>query len=357
MKFQHRSRRPARPLALGLVAVLGLAACDGAGGGNGDAAGEVDPEDPEAAAGDWEPDGQITMVVPFAAGGGSDLFGRAMAAGIEEVRPEVSIAVENRTGGAGAVGYGYFLEQTGNPQFLLPAEVARSLLPAAQEVPFDWDTWTSVGGIFEDINYLVVSSDSEWETIEEFMEDAEERSAQGQPMRVGVPAAGGVDEILARGLAEEAGIDFEIVAYDGTGETSPALQGGDIDASTINPSDGRQEVENDIFRALLGFAEERLDDPAFSEVPVSAESGYEALTFTKYRGLILPPDVPAEAVAWYMAALQDWTETDSFQEYMESAALTDSVHWGEEWDVFLEDWNAQVIDGFGGDALEDADGS
>lgn len=340
--------RQRRLIPLLLALTLVLAAC---GGGDdaetegSDAEGETDAEsgDDEPAASDWEPDGPITMVVPFAAGGGSDVLGRAVASGLQEVRPDLEISVENRTGGAGGVGYGYFAEQSGDPHFLLPAEVTRSVLPATQNVPFDWDTWTSVGMFFEDIGYFMVSADSEWEDIETFMEDAAEAADAGTPLTVGVPAAGGIDEVLAVGLAEENDTEFEIVAYDGTGETNPALQGGDIDATVGNPSDSRQEIESGLFRALVGFAENRLDDEVFADVPVAAEYDWE-LTATKYRGVIMPPDVPEEAVDYFEAALREWTETDGFTEYQEQAALATNILWREEWDDFIENtWNPQVL--------------
>ena len=353
-RSSSRARITRLTAAIGAAALI-LAACGGDDDGADDAedtdveetddAGD-DGSDDAAAAGGWEPDGTITMVVPFSAGGGSDVLGRAVAAGIEEVRPGVSVAVENRTGGAGGVGYGYFAEQAGDPLFLLPAEVTRSVLPATQEVPFDWDTWTSVGMFFEDIGYVVVSTDSEWEDIDTFIADAEEAFAAGTPLRVGVPAAGGIDQVLIEGLAEFHGFEFEIVAYDGTGETNPALQGGDIDATIGNPSDSRQEIEAGLFRPLLGFAENRLNDDTFADVPVSNEFGW-GLTATKYRGVIMPPDVPEEAIDWYEAALRDWTETDGFAEYRENAGLAENILWRSDWDDFIEDWNEQVVGGLG----------
>jgi putative tricarboxylic transport membrane protein len=339
-RMPARSRLVRAGAAVSALA-LAVAAC-------GDDSTPTDPDDgaegaPDEAA--WEPDGTITMIVPFAAGGGSDVLGRAVAAGLEEVR-DVSVAVENRTGGAGGVGYAYFAEQTVDPLFVLPAEVTRSVLPATQEVPFDWDTWTSVGMFFEDIGYVVVSTDSEWEDIETFIADAQDAHAAGTPLRMGVPAAGGIDQVLVEGLADLHDFQFEIVAYDGTGETNPALQGGDIDATIGNPSDSRQEVEADLFRPLLGFAEERLDDDTFADVPVTAEFDW-GLTATKYRGVILPPDVPEEAIQWYEDALRDWTETDGFNEYRENAGLAENILWRDEWDDFIRDWNEQVVGGLG----------
>ena len=85
---------------------LGLVGCGQAGGGGGGGAG-------------WEPTQDVVMIVPFEAGGGSDILGRAMAAGMEQVREGVNITVENRPSTTGAVGYSYLLEQQGDPLYLL----------------------------------------------------------------------------------------------------------------------------------------------------------------------------------------------------------------------------------------------
>ena len=47
----------------------------------------------------WTPEENITMIVPFSVGGGSDMFARAVASGLEEVRPGINVTVENREGG------------------------------------------------------------------------------------------------------------------------------------------------------------------------------------------------------------------------------------------------------------------
>lgn len=341
-----RSMQAMVPLFLALALVL--AACGGGASETSDTApAPTAPAVPEAAPA-WEPSGQVTMVVPFSPGGGSDVLGRAVQAGLERCRPGLIVNVENRTGGAGGVGYGYFAEQDGNPLFLLPAEVTRSILPARQNVPFDWDTWTSVGMFFEDIAYFVVNASSPYETIEQFMATAVERAAAGRPMTVGVPAAGGIDEILARGLAAEFGTTFEIVAYNGTGETNPALLGNDIEATVVNPSDTRQELQANLFRGLVGFSEKRLEgDADFGDIPAAGEFGW-ALTATKYRGVIMPPNVPQEAVEYFQSALECWTTTDSFREYRARAGLAENIYWGTDWDDWIRDvWNPQVIPGLG----------
>lgn len=114
-------------LALACAGALALAGCSGGSGGG------------DAAEG-WQPDGDVTMVVPFAAGGGSDHAGRALAAAIEAAAPDVSVSVENREGGSGAVGYSYFLARNGDAETLLATETALLALPAGGNVEFTFET-------------------------------------------------------------------------------------------------------------------------------------------------------------------------------------------------------------------------
>src|SRR3990170_908577 len=106
----------ARVTGLGAAALLALTACSstpstGADGEDG-----------------FSPSGDVRMVVPFGAGGGSDASGRAIAAGLED-GTGLNISTENREGGSGAVGYSYFLSQEGKDNYLLAAETALLALP------------------------------------------------------------------------------------------------------------------------------------------------------------------------------------------------------------------------------------
>src|SRR3712207_9220796 len=84
---------------------LGLVGCGGQTGGGGGGA--------------WEPTQDVVMIVPFEAGGGSDILGRAMASGVEQGRKGVKITVENRPSTTGAVGDSHLLGPQGDPHYML----------------------------------------------------------------------------------------------------------------------------------------------------------------------------------------------------------------------------------------------
>jgi putative tricarboxylic transport membrane protein len=96
--------------ALTAAAALALSSCGGAG--NAGAGGEG-----------FTPPDNVRMIVPFGAGGGSDLAGRATAKGLEEVIGS-TVTVENITGGDGAVGYAELMASKGDTGTLLSSETA-----------------------------------------------------------------------------------------------------------------------------------------------------------------------------------------------------------------------------------------
>jgi putative tricarboxylic transport membrane protein len=121
--------------------VLALAGCQSATGADGSA---------------WKPRGNVNMIVPFGAGGGSDIAGRAMAAGIEKTTPKVNITVENREGGSGAVGYSHLLSKKGDGNVLLATESALLTLPASGNVDFSYKNFTPIMTVAEDGSLMVV---------------------------------------------------------------------------------------------------------------------------------------------------------------------------------------------------------
>ena len=258
---------------------------------------------------DWKPTSDIKMIVPFSVGGGSDLFARAVAAGLEEVRPGINVTVENREGGSGTIGYSYFLEQKGNPHFLLPTETGLISGPARnKELRYDWQTFTMLGMLVDDVNWIVSSSKSGWNNFDEFVAAAKKKSAAGDPLTVGLPSADGTEAVPTKSLLNQLGIDVEPVVFDGGGETIPALLSGDIDVMIANAGEIAGQVEAGDFIPLIGYGETTIDEGKYKGVPTTGTLGYDVdLDFGQFRGVIAPPDIPQAAQDYYIEALKEWT--------------------------------------------------
>jgi putative tricarboxylic transport membrane protein len=302
---------------------LGLVGCGQAGGGGGGGAG-------------WEPTQDVVMIVPFEAGGGSDILGRAMAAGMEQVREGVNITVENRPSTTGAVGYSYLLEQQGDPHFVLASETTAVALPITTETPWTWEDFTPIGQIAEDATLLIVPQDSEFASLQDVIDAAEQSR-----LTVGVVGTTGLDTIVFGLLEENAGVEFERVVFESGGELVTALLGGDIVMASLNPSEVIGQLEAGDLKALVAFAEKPYEGGELADVPTAKEEGFD-VAFTQYRGLLGPGGIQPEERQYWADALVAWTETDNFDKYIRDNYLISLIRTGQEFENYLQQYEKTI---------------
>jgi putative tricarboxylic transport membrane protein len=301
---------------------LGLVGCGQAGGGGGGGA--------------WEPTQDVVMIVPFEAGGGSDILGRAMASGMEQVREGVNITVENRPSTTGAVGYSYLLEQQGDPHFLLASETTAVALPLTAETPWTWEDFTPIGQIAEDATTLIVPQDSEFGSLQDVVDAAKQRR-----LTVGVAGTTGLDTIVFGILEERAGIELEYVVFESGGEIVNALLGGDIVMASLNPSEVIGQLEAGDLKALVVFADKQYEGGELADLPTAKQEGFD-VSFTQYRGLFGPGDIQPEERTYWADALVAWTETDNYSKYIQDNYLISLIRTGQEFENYLQEYEKTI---------------
>ena len=299
---------------------LGLVGCGGQTGGGG---------------GGWEPTQDVVMIVPFEAGGGSDILGRAMASGMEKVR-EVNITVENRPSTTGAVGYAYLLEQQGDPHYMLASETTAVALPITTETPWTWEDFTPIGQIAEDATMRLVPQDSEFGSLQDVVDATKQRR-----LTVGVVGTTGLDTIVFGLLEERAGVEFERVVFESGGELVTALLGGDIVTASLNPSEVIGQIEAGDLKALVAFAEKPYEGGELADVPTAKQEGYD-VSFTQYRGLLGPGGIQPEARKYWADALVAWTETDNYNKYIQDNYLISLIRTGQEFESYLQEYEKTI---------------
>lgn len=300
---------------------LGLVGCGQTGDGGGGAG--------------WEPTQDAVMIVPFEAGGGSDILGRAMASGMEKVR-EVNITVENRPSTTGAVGYSYLLEQQGDPHYMLASETTAVALPITTETPWTWEDFTPIGQIAEDATLMIVPQDSEFGSLQDVVDAAKQRR-----LTAGVVSTTGLDTIVFGLLEERAGIEFEYVVFESGGELVTALLGGDILLASLNPSEVIGQIEAGDLKALVAFAEKPYEGGELADVPIAKDEGYD-VAFTQYRGLFGPGGIQPEERQYWADALLAWTETDNYKKYIQDNYLISLIRMGQEFESYLQEYEKTI---------------
>jgi putative tricarboxylic transport membrane protein len=250
----------------------------------------------------------VTMIVPFGAGGGSDVLSRTMANVIRELKVlPVNLLVENRPGSSGAIGYTYVAKQAANPYTLATVSVSFFTTPLLGASEVTYRNFTPVAAIAMSPYIMAVRAESALRSFDDVKKSR--RLTTGTVGVVSDPV------LLARMLQEASGVTIDTVPFDGEGEVMTAVLGGHIDFMLGNPGEILPQIEAGTLRPLAVSTAGRL--PSLADTPSFKELGYE-IEHVQLRGVVMPPDVPAETVAFWEGALRKVAESDQWKvEYLD----------------------------------------
>ena len=282
--------RPIRRTAPALIAVsvLMLAACGGddeggssGGGGGGEAASNY-PED------------DITLYVPYAAGGPTDLAARTIATCMEDEFGQ-TVVVENREGASGSIGMQAMLAEDPDGYTLsliaVPASATNPL--QGEDVGYTNEDYIPIAALTEIPSALIVGPDSEYADAEAFFEAAKDSPGE---LNVGVPGTTTSQAMELKRMAEEYDTELTLVPFTGNAEMTTALQGDAVDAIFINSSqDVLNNIEEGVFVPLAVSTEEPVE---YIDAPPLAEVGFPELTNSvSVFGVAAPAETPDDVVS------------------------------------------------------------
>ena len=263
-----------------------LAAC---GSGSDDAAGPASG----AAESDY-PQQSIRFLVPYGAGGPTDLTSRTVASCLEKDLGQ-TVVVENKPGASGALATTE-LKGSKPDGYTLSLITAGTMVltPLANPVGYTKDDITPVGVMSEVPSLLAVGKASPYKDGKAFLDAARARAGQ---LKVGVPGASTPQGIELQRLDKEHGVKVTPVPFNGNAEMTTALLGGNIDAVLINASaDVAANVQNGSFVPLVASPEKRL--PWLKDTPTFTELGLKGLTLSGSTfGLAGPAGLPADVTS------------------------------------------------------------
>lgn len=186
----------------------------------------------------------ITLVVPYQAGGASDLSARTLAAEMEDELGQ-SIVVENRTGGAGSVGLSYLSGRPADGYSIgyLPVE---TVMLEHQGYDLDPAAFDVLGQIVSVPATIAVRADSPYQSLQDLLDAA--KAAPGT-ITVANSGAGSIWQAATTALNEAAGVELKPVPFDGGAPAVTAAVGGQVDAvaagiseTSVAAADGRLRV-------------------------------------------------------------------------------------------------------------------
>jgi len=238
------------------------------------------------------PSKALRIVVPFAAGGVGDLTARAVATGLAE-RLGQPVVIDNRPGAGGVVAADTVAraEPDGHTLFLMSngTAVTASLF---KTLPYDTladFTPVSTLGYF-DIAVLV-PADSPHRTLAQFLAHA--RAHPGQ-LNIGSINTGSTQHLAAELFKSSAGIDAQVVPFNGTPALITALRGRQVDAGVEILGPTLPQVRAGALRVLAVTGERR--SAVLPDVPTAVESGVEGFVASSWNALAVPARTPRAVV-------------------------------------------------------------
>ena len=271
----------------------------------------------------------IELIVPYAAGGGTDLVARAYADAVNRHLPQ-SVGVVNKTGGGGAVGLSEIMAARPDGYKIGMGTVEITTLPNMGVARFTVEDFTPIARLNAEPSAITVNASAPWKTIEEFLAYAKENPGKA---RIGNSGTGAIWHLAAEALASKSGLKFNHVPYDGANPAVTALLGNHIEAVAVSPAEVSSHVAAGSLRILAVMDDQR--SKAFPDVPTLKEKGVD-VTVATWRGIVVPKKTPQNIVDALRAASKKAVEEQGFRDQLTKMNLSHAYLDGPEFGAAMK---------------------
>jgi tripartite-type tricarboxylate transporter receptor subunit TctC len=235
----------------------------------------------------------MKIIVPFAAGGSTDMVARLLAERMTHLLGQ-PVMVENRAGGGGTLGADAVAKAAPDGHTLLMATVStHGASPAIyKKIPYDpIKDFQPITNVMSVPSVLAVNPAVPAKTLKEFIALA--KASPGK-YSFATPGIGSLGHANVENFAHLAGIDMLHVPYKGAGPAMNDVLGGQVDVLTDNLPSSLPHIQSGKLRALAVLSPKRAK--MAPDVPTYRELGFEDLTEGGWFGLMAPAGTPQPIV-------------------------------------------------------------
>lgn len=265
----------------------------------------------------WKPDRNIEILVPSAAGGGFDRTGRTIQK-VAQARKliDVSMSINNKSGGGGAVGWAYLSQFKGDAHHIGICSPTLLTNQITGSNSISHTDFTPLAMLYNEYLAFAVKADSPIKTGKELLERL--ANAPGSLSIAIGTAPGGPNHVGVAIVLKGARADLrkqKIAFFKTGGDSLTALLGGHVDFMASTPGNLVQALESKQIRVIaIGAARRQGGD--FAQVPTWKEYGVEG-QFPNWRCVIGPRGFSAAQVAYWENVLERVAGSDDWKEELE----------------------------------------
>ena len=282
------------------------------------------------------PNGQVTIIVPYSAGGPTDVAARILADEISDTLG-VPVIVENRPGAGTVIGADAVKNAPADGQtiFITAATTFSSNPHMIKDISYGLSDFAPIGMIARVPFAFVVNNGFPTDNIEEFV-----AYAKAEPGRVTTSTLGpgSVPDIVVGMMEQSLGIEFTRIPYSGAAPVLTDILGGHLDSYVSSVAQAGPLHAEKSYKVLALLTSDRVDQ--LDGVPTFTELGYPDLIADSWFAAFAPAGTPADVLETLNGALTAAVESDAFQEQMKNAGnipMTASVQ--ETTDFVTSEYN------------------
>lgn len=282
----------------------------------------------------------IEIVAHNGPGSGNDAFARTLAALFEQEKlVPVRVQVANKPGGGSTNAAAYLVSKTGDAHTLAVYTntwLTDPLVQLAAQVNLH-KTLTPVARVVIEPGLFVVRADAPWKTLKDFIEDAKANPGKLKMSGGSITAR---ENIVRQILMKLTGANYAFISFPSGSERMAALLGGHVNLMMIDPGEGIEQVRAGKLKVLAQLTDARL--PAFKDVPTVKESGYDLPRIPQVRGVVGPPNMPADALAYWEGVFKRLSQSAGWKKYIEANYFEDGYLGAADSKKFLEEYEGDI---------------
>jgi tripartite-type tricarboxylate transporter receptor subunit TctC len=261
------------------------------------------------------PTAPVRVLVPFGAGGATDVVARVFADSLQQ-RMGQSFTVENRGGAAGQIAAAAFARSPADGYTLMFTTAAPITIAPLMNDKVQYDPrkdFVPVAVVAVQPVWVVVNANSPFKTLADIV-----KQAKGNPGKLtyGTSGVGTELHLAAEAVARSAGIQVVHVPFRGGGEVITALLGSQVDFAALSTASIAGAVRQGTLRVLSVSSPKRMAD--FPDVPTFAELGHPGATMVPWWGMMAPAGTPQAIVARLTQELQGASQDEAVRERLKA---------------------------------------
>ena len=247
------------------------------------------------------------MIVPFAAGGTSDVIARTVADQMGVALGQ-TVVIENVAGAGGstALARAARAEPDGYTIAIGNAGTSAAAYTIYPNLPFTPDSFVPIAVVAKTFGIIALRKDFPANTVQEFIAYA--KSHPGK-VNLGHAGVGSSNFLICKSFVQAAGIDVTLVGYRGAAPALTDAIGGQIDGVCDAAASVSQSIEGKLVKGLVVGSAVRL--ATLPDLPMSAEAGLPEFEAQGWNGLFAPKGTPPGIVARLNAAARTAVESDA----------------------------------------------